>query len=129
VIGVDLAPDGRTALSAGFDGSVRLWDLEQGKELRQLKGHAGGVLSVAVSPDGRTALSGGQDGTLRVWEVGSGRQLRRLTGQRRPGEVRPVPFPTASAPSPAAPTASLRLWGRRDRQGAAPASTGTRRSR
>jgi hypothetical protein len=67
VVSVAVAPDGRTALSGGFDRAVRLWDLEAGKEVRRLDGHADQVLAVAFTPDGRTALSGSKDRTIRVW--------------------------------------------------------------
>src|SRR5207249_3594946 len=56
VIGVAISPDGRRALSGGFDATLRLWDLEAGKELHRFKGHTDQVLSVAFSPDGRQAL-------------------------------------------------------------------------
>jgi RNA polymerase sigma factor (sigma-70 family) len=109
VVGVDLAPDGRTALSAGLDGTVRLWDLERGEEVRRFDGHDGGVVTVAVSPDGRTALSGGQDGTLRVWDVGSGRRLRLLRGHA--GQVRCVRFlPGGSRAVSGGGDATIRLW-------------------
>ena len=36
---------------------------------RPLRGHAGGVLSVAFSADGTRILSGGWDNTLRLWDA------------------------------------------------------------
>jgi WD40 repeat protein len=65
-------------ISASSDGTLKVWDLESGAELRTLKG--GGVLAVAVMPDGRRAISGAADGTLKVWDLESGAELRTLTG-------------------------------------------------
>jgi hypothetical protein len=51
------ALDGRRALSASADCTLRLWDLNSGAELRCFAGHQGPVTAVAVLPDGRRALS------------------------------------------------------------------------
>ena len=46
------SPDGRCALSAAADDTVRLWEVESGRCLRVLEGHMDCVISVAWSPDG-----------------------------------------------------------------------------
>jgi WD40 repeat protein len=57
VMSVAFSPDGKQALSGGWDPVVRLWDLEKGGEERRLTGHRETVWGVAFSPDGRRALS------------------------------------------------------------------------
>jgi hypothetical protein len=52
-----------------MDGVIRLWDLDSGKELKQLTGHQGGVLSLAFSSDGERLISGSRDTTVMVWDV------------------------------------------------------------
>jgi WD40 repeat protein len=73
-----------------MDRTLRLWDLEAGRQLRAFEGHTGEVRRVAFSPDGRRALSCAFDLTLRLWEVDSGRELKKFDG--RPYYVESVAF-------------------------------------
>ncbi len=73
----------RLALSGSADGSVRLWDVETGRELRRLDGHAGLVTCVAFSPDGRKALSAGYDHAVCLWDLQTGQELKRFKGSMR----------------------------------------------
>lgn len=80
VMDVALSRDGARALSCGWDGTVRLWDVRTTKELGCFTGHRGFVAAVAFSPDGRRCISGGADQAVRVWDVDSGRQIHSMTG-------------------------------------------------
>lgn len=48
---------------------VRLVRVADGKVVRRLTGHVGGIASHCFSSDGRTLASGGQDTTGIIWEV------------------------------------------------------------
>jgi WD40 repeat protein/serine/threonine protein kinase len=61
----------RGLVSAGHDGEVRLWDVEQGTS-RVLGRHEGVVYRMAVAPDGRRVITGGGDRTVRLWDVVTG---------------------------------------------------------
>jgi WD40 repeat protein len=80
VRGVAVTPDGRCAVSASSDHTLKVWDLETGRQLLTLEGHSSWVNGVAVSPDGRYAVSASHDKTLKVWDLETGRPLRTLEG-------------------------------------------------
>ena len=84
VFSVAITADGKTAVSGGDDGSVRVWDLVSGQQRATLIGHDGRVRAVAVIADGRTAVSGGDDGSVRVWDLVSGQQRATLIGHDGP---------------------------------------------
>src|SRR5205823_1548047 len=91
VLALAFSPDGRRALSGSIDKTMRLWEVETGKELRRFPelGDAGWFISVAFSRDGRRALTGHGDNHVRLWDVETGRELRRFVGhtQRIEGAV------------------------------------------
>ncbi len=109
VTALAFAPDGRTALSASEDRTLRLWDVATGRELRRFQGHADAVLAVAIAPDGRRALSGSADRTLRLWDVETGNELRRLVGHT--DKVRGVTFaPDGKQALSAGHDGTVRQW-------------------
>jgi WD40 repeat protein len=72
VTGVAVTPDGKRAVSASADKTLKVWDLETGRVLRTLQGHSDSVPGVAVTPDGQRAVSASHDKTLKVWNLDTG---------------------------------------------------------
>src|SRR5437868_1544507 len=69
---VAVSPDGARVAGAGQDGSIRLWNGADGKEVRRLAGHHGAVQALALSPNGQLLVSAGHDRTLRFWNAARG---------------------------------------------------------
>jgi WD40 repeat protein len=80
VLSVAVLPDGLRGLSGSDNGTLRVWDLSTGAELRRLGASARRVLSVAASSDGRRALAGSDEETARVWDLQTGAELCRFKG-------------------------------------------------
>lgn len=64
VTGVGFVHGGRTAVSASWDETVRLWDVTTGKETARFPMTVGKLTALAVSPDGTRVAVGGTDGPI-----------------------------------------------------------------
>src|SRR5258708_14254868 len=71
---IAFSPDGHRAVSGSEDRTLRLWEIETGRELKQLTGHNEEITAVAFAPDGRRVIAGSRDRTLRLWDVESHRE-------------------------------------------------------
>jgi WD40 repeat protein len=68
-LNLSFSPDGRFLASGGEGHTVRIFDVETGKEARPpLLGHKEDIYAVAFSPDGRWLASTGEDSTVRIWD-------------------------------------------------------------
>jgi WD40 repeat protein len=82
---------GRTVIVSGSgDGSIRIWDLEQGRAAADpMIGQTGAVTALAVAQrQGRTVIvCGGENGSIRIWNLDQNRAVGApLTGHT--GDVR-----------------------------------------
>jgi len=66
---VVLSSDGQFALSASWDKTMRLFDMNSGATVRTFQGHGKDVFSAAFSGDNRQIVSGSRDKTIKLWNT------------------------------------------------------------
>merc|ERR550514_1082744 len=64
-----LSSDGQFTISASWDKTMRLWDLNSGACIRTFMGHTKDVNSIAFSADNRQIVSGSRDRTVKLWNT------------------------------------------------------------
>ncbi|HVE85352.1 MAG TPA: WD40 repeat domain-containing protein [Myxococcales bacterium] len=97
VTGLSVSPDGKWAVSASLDGTIKRWDAAAGTQTHVVGQHPGGVNDLLVSWKRQVAISAGADGAVRQWtlkpaEIGVG----------PPAELIP-PRPLPAPPPPPLP--------------------------
>jgi WD40 repeat protein/serine/threonine protein kinase len=71
--------DGQRLATGSLEGTVRLWDTREARELLVLKGLAADVWNLAFAPDGgRVAAS--SEGTVMIWDTKQGKEIVKLKG-------------------------------------------------
>ncbi|XP_068631955.1 cilia- and flagella-associated protein 52 [Battus philenor] len=68
---LDMTSDGRTLISGGCEGQVRVWDIKpECQSLKKvLKEHKSPVSAIQVSPNDTEAVSAGTDGSAIIWDL------------------------------------------------------------
>lgn len=108
VTSVAFSPDGGRLASVSSDGSIRVWEVASGRELRRLEDRIRSMLmSVAFSPNDRLLAMASNDGSVRLWDT--------VSGQQRPPRVHIGVVAVAFSPdgrliASAGREGSLRLW-------------------
>jgi len=77
---VAFSPDSRLLAACGGDNSVRLWQVDNGKELQCCRGHDYAPHAIIFSPDGKTVIAGDNASTIRLWDVATGKEVTPLRG-------------------------------------------------
>ena len=80
-VAVDAGSD--RMVTALDDGTVRLWSLNEGRELARLEGHDGKTKQVTVSEEAGTVASLGEDGEVQVWSLDSGKKIARYADESK----------------------------------------------
>ena len=77
---VSVSPDGRLLASGGNDRIVRLWNMVDGKLVREMPGHTLDIYSSVFHPSGKWLLTGDLAGKINQWDVATGKLTRVFEG-------------------------------------------------
>jgi predicted NACHT family NTPase len=75
IFSIAFTSDGQILATGDGNGSIRLWDVINGKELRILSEHSDLVWSIAFSKDNKLLASASNDKKLVIWNVETGQCL------------------------------------------------------
>ncbi|MCA8879821.1 MAG: c-type cytochrome [Rhodobacteraceae bacterium] len=108
IMDIAVAPDGRRILTASFDNSLGLWEVEGTASPVWLEGHGAAVNAAAFLPKSR-AVSVGDDFEGIIWDLETHEPAARLDGHT--GKIVSVrPSPDASRIATASWDGTIRLW-------------------
>ena len=83
VYSVEFSRDGRLLASGGGDGTVRIWNMNDG-DSKVLTiddwDPIHGVCAIAFFPNGQLVVAGSLDSIIRIWDVETGNRLETLKG-------------------------------------------------
>lgn len=103
--------------SGSEDETIKLWEVDSGREILTIRGHSGYVNSVAFSPDGKILATGSDDKTIRIWEVQTGKLLCILGNWNRgeyfghSGGVTAIAFhPNGQTLASASKDKNVKIW-------------------
>lgn len=80
VFAVAFSPDSKLVAAAGADRSVRIWEVDSGKQVALIEDHADWILDLAFSPDGKRLATASRDKTSKVFDVAKRESLVTFPG-------------------------------------------------
>lgn len=79
ITSIAFSPDGTLLIAGTEKGTIKIWELTTGNEIRTITGLSDFVHSIAISPDGTLIASASND-MLQIWELSTGQEVRSLSG-------------------------------------------------
>jgi WD40 repeat protein len=67
-------------MTSSHDGSLRVWDVERGKQIGEDWREGVEMNTLALSSDGKKVLSGSDDGAVRLWDIDIAKVIAKWTG-------------------------------------------------
>lgn len=77
---ISFSRDSLSLITASYDGTIRIWDVHEGKCRKVLRDDGKFVNSAALSPDERYIASASADNIIRIWDSAKGVLVKKLKG-------------------------------------------------
>ncbi len=82
VRGLAFSPGGNLLAAAGGNpgqfGEIKIWSVEDRKELLSFRGHRDNIFAIVFSPDGKMLATCSYDRLIKLWDVVTGKEIRNL---------------------------------------------------
>lgn len=117
---VTFSPNGKTLASAGFDGTIRTWDIDNRKQIRSITAHKDGYAERVFFLSGDQQLvscggnTNGQNGSLAIWNASNGKEIRAWHGAGANGLIALAVSPNGTQFASGGRDKTVRLWKRVD---------------
>lgn len=86
---MEFTPDSRQIITASYDMTMILWDVQTGEIIRRFEGgHEARIWALDLSTDGQFVASASNDSTIAYWDVATGQLLWK--GEGHDGPVRGI---------------------------------------
>lgn len=73
-------PQSLLLATGSLDHTMKVWDVDSGKEYLSLEKHTGEVVNLEFSSDGDKLVSSSFDGTALLWDLRTGKPVQRYEG-------------------------------------------------
>jgi len=114
VLSVSFNRQGTILASASQDKTIKLWELNNDKEVKTLTGHSDQVNSISFNSAGTLLGSASADGTIRLWNMATGQFTTPFKGYDKPGfkkQIFSVSFnPDGSLLASGHQDGTIKLW-------------------
>jgi len=78
-----ISNDGRLLATSGWDGVLRLWDVEREQQIETIAGQLKTYWMLVFSPDDSRLVGGGYDGTITMWDMATRQQVAHWKAHER----------------------------------------------
>jgi WD40 repeat protein len=83
VRGIAFSADGKLLASSGFEGSVKIWDVATGLEVRTITGPQYALEDLTFSPDNKTLAASTSGDSIKFWDVATGHERQVVKDEAR----------------------------------------------